>query len=332
MIIDRAHERGMEFFGSFRTGHPSDPNDRVSAHNWQFKIDHPEWCLQGKGRYAFNWTYPEVRAERFALIEEAVNRYDMEGFEVDFAFHPYHFEDEEAEKNAHILTEFLRDVRGAVRTAADSRGRPMLLGARVLPTLSGNLAVGLDVPTWLSEGLLDFVVPNFYSDHQVNSAFPFEWLLDPAHQSGCEVYPGLGHRVMSVPVRCDYPRTDHLAQHRGENSAWVEHYRAAAAAYWGKGADAIYLPWFQWPVGAEQKQVLSEIHDPDLLNEKRKHYVVRRHHEDAAEHGYTADLPVTLTTGLDAPGQTVPVFVADDQDKGDALLKLRLMDRRRSTR
>ena len=226
VIIDRAHEKGMEFIGSFRTTHSADPNDLVTAHNWQFRIDHPEWCLKGKGKYNFNWVHPEVRAERFALIEEAVSRYDMDGLEVDFIFDPSYFEEGEVDQNRHILTEFLRDVRRVVREAAEARGRPMELGARVLPTLSGNLAAGLDVPAWLDEKLLDFVVPSFYGDHQMDADFPFDWLVDRAHQSGCEVYPALQHRVLTVPVRCDYPRTDHLAPHAGENSAGVDHYRA----------------------------------------------------------------------------------------------------------
>ena len=325
VIVSRAHEKGMEFFGSFRTTHGSDPSNLVTAHNWRFRIDHPEWCLKGKGKYNFNWVHPEVRAERFALIEEAVNKYDMDGFEVDWAFEPNYFEEGEVEENRHILTEFLRDVRGAVREAGEARGRPMELGARVLPTLSGNLAAGLDVSTWLEEKLLDFVVPNLYGYHQIDADFPFEWLLDQAHPAGCEVYPALQSRVLTVPAHCDYPRTEQLSLHEGENSAGVEHYRAGAAAYWSKGADAIYLPWFKWPVGGEQRQVLSEIHDPDLLRKRRKHYVVRRHHEAAGSQGYTATLPLKLATGLDAPEKLVSLFIADVPDNGESTLRVRLM-------
>jgi hypothetical protein len=325
VIVSRAHEKGMEFIGSFRTTHGSDPTDLVTAHSSQFKIDHPEWCLKGNGKYNFNWVHPEVRAERFALIEEVVKRYDIDGIEVDWVFAPHYFEEAEVEQNRHVLTEFLRDVRGAVRDAAEARGRPMELGARVLPTLSGNLAAGLDVSTWLEEKLLDFVVPSFYGDHQIDADFPFEWLVERAHQAGCEVYPALQSRVLTVPARCDYPRTDHLAPHDGESTAGVDHYRAGAAAYWSKGADAIYLPWFKWPVGAEQRQVLSEIHDPDLLREKRKHYVVRRHHEAASGRDYTATLPLRLPTGLDAPARLVDLFVADGPGTGEATLRVRLM-------
>ena len=44
----------------------------------------------------------------------------------------------------------------------------------------------------------------------------------------------------------------------------------------------------------------------------------------AADLGYTAPLPLKLETGLEAPGQVVPFFIADDLDRTNALLKLRL--------
>ena len=320
VLIERAHEKGLEFIGSLRTTHSADPKQVDTDHTWQFRIDHPEWCLTGRGKYNFNWVHPEVRAERLALIEEAVDRYDLDGFEVDYVFQPFYFEEGEVESNTHIMTEFMRRVRSTVQSAAEKRGRPIALGARVLPTLGGNVDAGLDVPAWIEEGLVDFVVPVFYGPRQIDADFPFEWLVDLARGSGCEVYPALQDKVQTV-------NTSGLRQQNRDvrvYPAGVEHFRAGAAAYWGKGADAIYLPWFNWPIGPEERQVLSEINDPDLLMEKPKHYVVRRHDEITAAHGYTAQLPLPLTTGLDAPGQLVQLFVAEDPDGAEARLRLQL--------
>ena len=309
LLIDRAHEKGLEFFGSLRLSQGGDPREVDIPDISQFAIDHPELCLKGRGKYNFNFVHPEVRAERFALIEETVNRYDVDGFELDWVFNPIYFEDDEVEQNTPILIEYMREIRRTVEKAARNRGRPIALGARVLPVLSGNLAAGLDVPTWIREGLLDFVAPNFYIDHQMDSDNPFEWLVDLARPTECQVYPPLQYRVESA----------------GEYAASVEHYRAGAASYWSRGADGIYVPWFNWPIGAEQRQILSEIHDPDLLTEKTKHYVVRRLHEEAASYGYTAQLPLELTVGMDVPGQRLKFFLADDLERGYTCLKLRLV-------
>lgn len=334
LLIDRAHTKEMEFIPSLRMSHGLSPKDMDSVFNLQFKIDHPEWCLKGRGKYCFDWAYPEVRAERFALIEETANNYAIDGFEIDFVAQPFYFEEDRIEQNRHIMTEFMGSVRDMIQKAGQSQNRPIQIGARVLPTLTGNIDAGLDVPTWISEGLVDFVVPNFYGDHQMDTDQPFEWLVDLAHESGAKVYPALQCRVKTVPVHCDYPRTQPLEEHGGENMAGIEHYRAGAAAYWSKGADAIYLPWFKWPFEAEQRQILSELHDTDLLAGKNRHYVVRGHYEkgfvdahgyDPNTLGYNGQLPLTLTTGLETPGQTVLLFLANETDAEKALLRLRLM-------
>ena len=311
VILDRAHEKGLAFIGSLRLTHGSDPSDVETTHNWQFKIDNPQWCLTGPGKYSFNWVYPEVRAERFALIEETLNRYDVDGFEIDFAFSPYYFEPDEVDKNSHILTEFLRDVRRVANEAAARRGRRIELGARVLPTLEANLKVGFDLSAWLDEKMLDFLVPNVYGHLQTNAAFPFDDVLELAHAAGCEVYPALSEWI----------------ERDGRKVSGVEHYRGAAASYWRRGADALYLPWFRWPVGAEQRQILTEIADPQLLEERPKHYVVARNTPVKTPFIYRCPLPITLTKGSDAPGQIVPLYIADDPAKtSERVLSVRLSD------
>ena len=49
--------------------------------------------------------------------------------------------------------------------------------------------------------------------------------------------------------------------------------------------------------------------------------VIRRITE-AEEFGYAAQLPLALTPGLDAPGQTVRFYAADIPERVDATLKL----------
>ena len=307
VLIEHAHEKNIQFFASLRQSHSMDPKDVENHFNWQFRIDHPEWCLTGPGEYCFNWIHPEVRAERFALIEETVQRYDIDGFEVDWVFDAHYFEPDQAQTNAQILTDYMRDVRKVVDKAAQKRGRPIALGARVLPTADGNRKVGLEVASWIEQNLLDFVVPNVYEDRQIDSDFPFEWLLKLSQSNRCEVYPALQCRVES---------------HK-EQPATAAHFCAGAAAYWSKGADALYLP---WPIETDQRHLLSIIGDPELLEELPKHYVVRRKSEVAERHMYDSPLSLTLTTGLDSPGQIVPLYLADASDVARVTLRLQLSE------
>ncbi len=310
VMIDRAHEVGMDFIGSLRLTHSSDPANVTNAHNWQFKIDHPEWTLKGDDsnpdrRNAFNWKYPEVRAERMAIAEETCARYDVDGLELDLTFDPYYFEAHEVAENMHVLTNFLRDLRHTVKETAKSRGKSIDIGARVLPTIEANNEAGFDIDTWFEKGLLDFVVPNVYSHMPIDPDFPFEWVLERARAGGCEVYPAMG----SV-----------LGANR-EEYAGVEYYRAAASAYWNRGVDALYLPWYPWPIGPEQRQILSEIGDPDVLFEKPKRYYMAPRHDRCVKFGYEAPLPVRLDTGTTA---TVGLSVVKDSASANATLTLKL--------
>ena len=288
LLVERAHEKGLEFYASLRQ------NNHVAP----------------------TFGDPGIRGERLALAEEIVTRYDVDGFEIDWVYDPRFFEEEAIERNTPILTEHMRQHRRLVERAAVERGRPIALGARVLPTLEGNLAVGLDVAAWVKEGLLDFAVPNFYVDEQMDADFPFEWLFDLCRDTGCQVFPAL-QRLIGRPSEPD-------GEPVGEEMATAEHYHAAAAAYWRKGANGIYLPWFNWPIEAADRQILCEIHDPCLLAETTQHYAVRGHKQDAADRGYTAQLPVPLVNGAEPPGQTVRLFVADPSGKADAVLRVRL--------
>ena len=294
-------------WGSIRTNHGQDPAFIDTADNSTFKIEHPELLLKTAPGHPFNWVYPEVRAERLALFEEAVTNYDLDGMEIDFVFSPYLFEHGEVEDNKHLVTEFVSDARRIVDKAAADKGKPFTLGARVLPTPETNAATGLDIADWVAQGLVDFLVPAVYGPMQMDVNFPIEWLVDLTAGTPCEVYPALLNKVFSVHTSGIHQVDRRIYEH----AATPKHFRAGAAAYWAKGADGIYLPWFDWPVDANEKQILSEIHDPDLLREKPKHYWSPVRDVDGDYEGYESQLPLTLQTGVEASEQVVHLYLAD---------------------
>ena len=180
--------------------------------------------------------------------------------ELEFTFCPYYFEDDEAERNAPIMTDFLRDVRRLADETAAARGRPLEIGARILPTREGNLAQGLDVAAWIQDGLLDFVAPTIYQDHQVDANLPFEWLVDLADGTDCHVYPTLQRAVRGLDIADNRFNPGSLELH-----ASIEQLRAGAASFWDRGADGIFMLFLKWPHGPEQRTIFTEAHDPDLL-------------------------------------------------------------------
>ena len=57
-----------------------------------------------------------------------------------------------------MMSTYVRSISAMVRSQGGS------LGARVYPTEAMNMHMGLDVQAWLTEGILDYVVPIFYID------------------------------------------------------------------------------------------------------------------------------------------------------------------------
>jgi hypothetical protein len=57
-----------------------------------------------------------------------------------------------------MMTDFMRKARVLADTVAATRGRPFLVSCRVPLSVERCLAIGLDVPAWLEEGLVDILV------------------------------------------------------------------------------------------------------------------------------------------------------------------------------
>ena len=55
------------------------------------------------------------------------------------------------------MTRFIRRVRQKLDAEAGKKGHRLLLGVRVPQTLEECHALGYDVPTWIKEGLIDYV-------------------------------------------------------------------------------------------------------------------------------------------------------------------------------
>jgi hypothetical protein len=140
---------------------------------------HPEYRIPGTG--CLDPAIPEVYRHRMQIFTEVARDYDIDGIELDFR-RWFHMISNPAE-NHKILTQMVRDVRKMLDETASKKGRaPMLLGVRVGPMLKGDFVksdfpganygepeniscqkLGLDVKTWIDEGLVDYVCPATFS-------------------------------------------------------------------------------------------------------------------------------------------------------------------------
>ena len=285
VLVDRAHDKGMEFFASLRMG------DVPGLA--------PEFGVASGGR---GFVHQEMRDHQFAVLEELATRYPVEGVELDFAAAPggtsFWLKPEDVAQYTQTVTEFVRRASGMVHSRP---GRPGLVGARVYPTQELNDKTGLDVRTWLDEGLVDFVVPLVYAYFVLDANMPIDWLVQAAHESEVSVY------AMMQPYYTDESRRFYRV-----TSATPAMMRAAAANLWEKGADGLYTWFMSWPLGAEERSTLSELGDPELVKGKDKHYFLRRRSEATKEHDYPAELPLSIPCADAGRVYQIPFAIADD--------------------
>lgn len=304
VVVDRAHEKGIQIIGSLKMNDPTSPDDDGKYWLGKLKWDHPEVMIaeddpdEPKIATCSDYSHPEVRQERLDVIEEVCGRYELDGLEIDDCLKDSHvrafFKPSEARANAPILTGLIRDIRALLNDIGKRRGRRLLLASRVHPVEEGNLAVGMDVRTWLAEGLVDVVLPYLGGGQSmlVDSQHSFDWLIEAAHEQGAWVYSRIG--------RTPYDDRSH--------DATIEMQRADATNYRARGADGVYLEHLPWPHTAREYQVMRELGDPDIYARKSKHYMLAPGTDgpDSAPLGRL--LPIILQEGVPA---CVPVFIGD---------------------
>ena len=164
--LARARERGLETFITLRMNdlHFADTLSACKMAMQEFWLQNPQfWTNDPSIGYnsagALDYAHPQVREHKLALIREQLERFGplIDGVDLDFMRFFVYFRADEARANSQIMTQFLCQVRALVDSCAASLGRPLLLSARVAPTLAYNMEKGLDVAEWVRRGLLDFV-------------------------------------------------------------------------------------------------------------------------------------------------------------------------------
>ena len=88
--------------------------------------------------------------------------------------------------------------------------------------------------------------------------------------------------------------------------------RATAANYFDRGVDGLYTWFLKWPPGDTERRILTEIGDPELVQEGVKHYFVRQRDAASAEAGYDSPLPCKINYCDVGRRYTIPFYVSDD--------------------
>jgi hypothetical protein len=290
----RCRERGIGCWVSIRMNDLHDCHLQDSPLLSTFYKEHPEfrrvpYRFNGWPDRALDWAHPEVRDHYMKFVLEHLERWDLDGLELDWMRFGYHFGIGRELDGGTVLTQWIGEVRKACKQAAKRLGHPVQLGVRVPSTPETARNLGLDGAAWAKAGLIDLLVPTpFWATCEFNMPIAtWRQLLDGTH---CALAGGLEIRYQPSPGANAIMMTPELAA-------------GAAMAVLRGGADFVYLfnyfadmhlggYWTKEQYDTALR-AMGSLADLDRL--PRRHAVTYR---DVRAPGEPADTPLPASGGL----------------------------------
>ena len=259
-VMRRAAQHGLEFVPSLRM------NDTHFL-NKVPPLEHPltgEFWLKNRDLTinggALDFTHKKVREYRMGQVRELITGYATDGFEMDFTRQPVVFAKGTGRDKANLVTEMVREARALLDRRKRADGRRRFLIVRVPHTLALCQFYGFDLGSWMTDNLVDYVVPAS-PDRYFQFHMPLGEFLDLAKRTGS------GCRVVAGP---------------DSYKASPSMYRAAMANYYTMGQRDTYLFNFfaaraeqrdYYPFRDEDYALLRDLKSPVTLWGRPKHYM-----------------------------------------------------------
>lgn len=139
--------------------------------------------LDGGGYFmnCFDYAKKEVRDRMLAYIDEALDRYDVDGIELDYIREQFCFSIGGEYEGRNIMTDFIRDVNAIVYKYEEKRNKNISILVRVPRSPEDCFYEGFDVILWAKEKLVDVIVasPRWCpTDNDIPVEF-WKQILDP---------------------------------------------------------------------------------------------------------------------------------------------------------
>ena len=298
IFCGRAHERGMKFIAGARFG--DDHGAPTQGARWIF--DHPEFILRdvqpgplAKPGNTLDFSFEEVRDFHVGAIEEIARRFHVDGIEITFrSDNHFPYPRSISRERQHLMTELMQRIRHMLDDEARNKGRRLLLGVRVPETVDECRDCGLDLPTWITAGILDYASPgnSMYSNHNAR----WEEFSRLAEGTACRLLPGVMPFCSATDARSDtvpwalQPGTgesgtrDHVAFQSRVclRPMTADNYRALANNMYGAGADGVSSFNFQEQYTGNliggfpgELALLRELKDPEAIKARHRTYLFR---------------------------------------------------------
>ena len=217
------------------------------GHPWnsRFRNAHPELRLLARPTasrdHVLDYFHPEVREERFRLFEEIVSRYEIDAICADFTRWPrlfgiagaasftkqfgrpprFHDPDDREwfRYRAGFMTDWVRRVHRML--AAHQRRTGRRVKFRAILTSRQFLRQGLDVETWVWEGLVDALIPGTDYVNYEASDVDVETFVEMTKGTSCKVYVRLDLYMASNPSENQVKRVLWQCFKRGADGVYL---------------------------------------------------------------------------------------------------------------
>lgn len=288
-MIERCRHHGIACWVTLRMNDCHENHIPDHPFHGTFWKQNPQFARKNApGYYAtcLDYAHAEVRDLYKSLIAETLERYDVDGVELDFMREPYVFSPGEESEGKAVLTEWMREIRQMTEAAAAKRGHPVRLGVRVPSSPETAEGMGLDAVRWAKEGLIDVLVatPRWAT---LEFAIPIQSWRERLGDAKVTLLGGIEVRYQPMPGG---PATI-VSPELGAG---------AAMAVLAQGADAVYLfNYFQdghpaWTSPVYEK-TLKAMRSVESLKELPRRVGVTYRDIVASGESYQPPLPATGT-------------------------------------
>ncbi|MVM33237.1 family 10 glycosylhydrolase [Spirosoma sp. HMF4905] len=223
LMIDQAHQRGLEFHAWFNLDRATfSKYSSIAPTNIIYRK--PGWMLSYGGRKLFNLGIPAVRSYVAGIVANVVREYDIDGIHFDDYFYPYAepgqvLRDDSTYKanyNGMVKADWRRDnVNKLIVEIRDSiRANKPWIKFGVSPfgvwknqsnDPEGSATNGgqsyydnyADSRKWAREGTIDYIVPQVYFSSEF-SRVPYKTLIDWWKRNSGKAHLYIGHAVYRV--------------------------------------------------------------------------------------------------------------------------------------
>ena len=314
LTFKKAKEIGLGFFISYRMNENHYMKFENCPTHCKFWRERRDLRIQPRGEQRadrhvpmpLNYQFPEVRDYYFSLIKELVDKYDIDGLELDFVRSIQLFSPKTTDEDREIMTNFIQRVKEFITLESTKRGKKILLCARIPRSINECMEIGLDIESWGKKRLIDMANIYFYN------LFPIKTTPQEFRQlmPNTLIYGEMNFvmRKGRTPDNFTYGIYRYNTPHIYETSALV---------FWDLGTDGIGFFNFAYARdhsfgdprrrsyrGVEPPfECLKHICDIDYLRKQPKHYFISP---------LGGGLPFTVGTG---ESKSVTIYVADQIEK-----------------